>query len=342
MSRSVCKKLLLLFLVAMIVPPMAFAQEEAQNEADQEINYTAEEYESYDKAVRTEDPEQREDAIIVFIKGNPESDLVQYAYGSYIELMHEYQAKNNFERVVASGEKFLELRPEDLNLLSRVTVAAFSGQQHDKVVQHGEKVYAQQPEPGIAYMLAISYGQLNNEAKQVEYGEKACASFEPKDCHMLLPALTRFYAKKPDWNKSADYAKKTLQALEQVERPDQTSQADWDDYVNREKAIAMAVLGRQAFENGLWSQAINNYQRAIRTHSKVPALNAEAYYYIGLSSWRENKIDPAMQAFARASVLRGTEHSKPSRDHLETLYRSTHNGSLAGLDEFIDGVAARR
>jgi hypothetical protein len=36
--------------------------------------------------------------------------------------------------------------------------------------------------------------------------------------------------------------------MEQVERPEQTyRRADWDDYVNREKAIALAVLGRQAF-----------------------------------------------------------------------------------------------
>jgi tetratricopeptide (TPR) repeat protein len=188
MSRSVCKKLLLLFLVAMIVPPMAFAQEEAQNEADQEINYTAEEYESYDKAVRTEDPEQREDSIIAFMKSNPESDLLQYALGSYVELMHEYQNKGDFERVAGSGEKLLELKPDDLNILSRLAFANFHLQRHEKVVEYGEKVYAQQPEPGVAYILAMSYGSLNNEQKQVQYGEKACASFEPKDCsHVAYP-----------------------------------------------------------------------------------------------------------------------------------------------------------
>jgi tetratricopeptide (TPR) repeat protein len=343
MSRSVCKKFLLLFLVAAIVPPMALAQtEEEQQGADQEINYTAEEYDAYHKAVNVADPVQREDSIIAFMKSNPESDLLQYALGSYVELMHEYQNKGDFERVAGSGEKLLELKPDDLNILSRLAFANFHLQRHEKVVEYGEKVYAQQPEPGVAYILAMSYGSLNNEQKQVQYGEKACASFEPKDCSQLLPALTRFYAKKPDWNRAAEYAKKTMTAMETVERPEHIPQNEWDDYVNREKAIALAILGRQAFENGVWNQAITNYQRAVRTHSKIPALNAEAYYYIGLSAWRENKIDPAMQAFARASVLRQTEHAKPSRDHLETLYRSTHNGSLAGLDEFIDSAVPRR
>jgi tetratricopeptide (TPR) repeat protein len=343
MSRSFCRKFFSLFLAASLVSAMALAQtEEEQQAAEPEINYTAEEYEAYDRAVRVENPAEREDAIVAFIKSNPESDLVQYAYGSYLELMHGYQTQGNFERVAGSAEKILGLKPDDLSILSRAAFANFQLQNHQQVVEYGEKVYAQQPEPGVAFILAVSYGELDNEAKQVHYGEIACASFEPKECYMLLPTLRSFYARKPDWNKSAEYSRKTLKAMDEAERPQHISQADWEDFANREKAIAYAILGRQSFESGLWSQAINNYQRAVRTHSKVPALNAEAYYYIGLSSWRENRIDPAMQAFARASVLRGTEHAKPSRDHLETLYRSTHNGSLAGIDEFIENTLARR
>ena len=62
---------------------------------------------------------------------------------------------------------------------------------------------------------------------------------------------------------------------------------------------------------------------------------AEAYYYIGMARWKQNRIDDAMTAFAKGAGQRRAPHARPCREHLETLYKSTHNDSLAGIEEFM-------
>jgi hypothetical protein len=48
------------------------------------------------------------------------------------------------------------------------------------------------------------------------------------------------------------------------------------------------------------------------------------------------QIDSAMEAFARGSKMTGTPYAEPCRNELEKLYKATHNGSLAGLEEYLD------
>ena len=57
-----------------------------------------------------------------------------------------------------------------------------------------------------------------------------------------------------------------------------------------------------------------------------------------MGRWQQNRIDDAMKAFARGSVQRRAPHSKHCRKHLEQLYKSTHNDSLAGIEEFVERV----
>ena len=57
-----------------------------------------------------------------------------------------------------------------------------------------------------------------------------------------------------------------------------------------------------------------------------------------MANWRQQKSDDAMQALAKGSVQRGAPHAEQCRHYLELLYRSTHNDSLAGIDEFVDRV----
>ncbi len=314
-------------------------QAEQPQSQEGDVRYTAEEYAAYQKATEEPDPVKREDAILDFVKANPKSSLVQYALGAYKQLLIEYQKTNNWQRMAAAGEKFLAVKPDDIQIMYLTGTGCFYTQQHPKAAQYLEKVYAGQPEPALAFMLATIYGTAptNDDAKLLKYGEIACGKFEPKDCFQILPNLTRIYMEKKEWAKAADTAKKTLQAFEVVQKPPTADEAAWDDYISREKAIAYSALGRQAYESGNMAATISNYKQALKTYKKSSGLNGEAYYHVGLALWKsqpEKVEDGAMVAFAKGANEKGAPHQKPNKQQLEFLYKQLHNGSLAGIEEF--------
>jgi len=216
-------------------------------------------------------------------------------------------------------------------------ISAYQLQQFNTATTYGEKVYLEKPNAGLAFVLASSYGQLKNEEKQLEYGEKACSELVPKDCYQILSALAKIYAGRKEWAKASEYAERTTEGLDAAERPPQTPESEWNDYLNTERATAYTIVGREAAERKSWAAAISSYGKVLRI-SKDPALNGEAYYYMGMGQWEQRQMDSAMEAFAKGSVQRGAPHAKHCRQYLETLYKSSHNGSLAGLEELIARV----
>ena len=302
----------------------------------QQTPYSIQEYQVYKAAIDEPNLGKREDAIIGFMKANPDSKLSEYGLGNYVKLLQEYQSKGNHRKVVSAGEKLLALNPNEPNALKMVTYAAFQSGQHQKAARYGEKFYARMPSAGLAYILALSYG-TENEAKYISYGEKAVAGLKPAETYMIVANLTQIYVNKKQWKKASEYGRTTIRALSQVKKPQGTSQAQWDKYVKERSAIAHGAVGRNAAESRNWGGAISSYSRALRASSS-PGLRGEAYFYIGMGRWQQNRIDDAMTAFARGSVQRRAPHSKHCRKHLEQLYKSTHNDSLAGIEEFVERV----
>ena len=84
---------------------------------------------------------------------------------------------------------------------------------------------------------------------------------------------------------------------------------------------------------------ISNYKQALKVYGKNAGVSAEAYYHIGYAMW---KLDPqgveegAMIAFAKGAQQKGAPHQQPCQKELERLYKVIHNGSLAGIEEFIE------
>ena len=331
-AGPVYRKFFVVLLAAAMMPALA---QEQQGQPAQDIKYTAEEYAAYDRAVKEPDLAKREDAIVGFVKANPQSSLVQYAEGAFLELLQEYQKAGDIQRLAGAGEKFLALRPDHREVTFATGVAWYQLQQYQNAVGHLEKVYAAQQDPAVAYQLAIAYGALKNNDKTLQFGELACAKYEPKDCYQVLSIITRVLNEKKQWERGAANARKVIQAFEVVQKPPSASQAEWDEYVGRERAVAYSTIGRRSFERQDWAGAVSNFQQAMRSYSKAPGLTAEACYHIGLAYWRMGKMDLSMKAFARGSVQQGAPHAKPCRDQLEFLYKQDHNGVLDGLEEYL-------
>jgi len=296
-------------------------------------DYTIEVYNEYQDAVA-----RGEDALIAFIKKYPDSSLKQYAIGSYVDKMKAYMEAGKHQETVTAGEKFLaSVDPELYDVLFLTTWSAFYSQQYDKAIKYGEKVYAAKPDaPQIVPILARAYLNTGNTAKAVEFGEKYCSGVAPQECYDLLPTITRLYAENKDWAKAEQYAKQTIAAFDAVQKPAQVADAEWTNFVNEEKSVASAIMGRQAFESKKWAQAEKFYTDSRKLNPKNKARKAEGWYYIGMARWSQDKIDPAMEAFARGSWLEGTAHADACKKQLEKLYRATHNGSVAGMDEFME------
>ncbi|MBI4444413.1 MAG: hypothetical protein HY645_00775 [Acidobacteria bacterium] len=339
--RYVLKYAFLAMALATAFLAPGFSQDgQKEAEGQQDVEYTPEEYDAYEAATSETDPLKKEDAIIAFLKASPQSGLVQYAVGSYLQNMQQYQAQGKLQEVARAGEKLLALYPTDLNALNMTTFAYYQTRQFDKAVKYGEAVYEKNPSGALAFVLANSYGVLKNDDKVLLYGEKACAELAPKDCYPIMAELTRMYASREQWDKAGDFAKKTIDTFESLQKPPETPDAEWQDYVSKQKAISYAILGRQEAEKERWSAAIGNYEMVLKTYAN-PALHAEAYYFIGRGQWKQERLDPAMEAFARGSLQPSAPYAKPCRQYLETLYKSTHNDSLAGLDEFIQRVSGK-
>lgn len=301
--------------------------------------YNSEEYAAYESAINA-DPAKREDAIVEFMTTNPRSTLVEYAIRSYLQLMQEYENQGQSQKVFSAGEKLLSLKPDNFNALSMTAYAAYLLQQFEKVTTYAEQAYAQEPNARIASILAMSHLQLHNDEKVIEYGDKACAEVAPKDCYEIMRGLANIYARRKNWTEAAPYAEKTIEGLDAAQKPPQASESQWAEYMNKEKATAYTILGREAAERKNWTTAIAHYSKVL-TLSDDPVVKGEAYFYTGRGRWEQQQMDPAMEAFAKGSVQRGAPHAKNCRQYLETLYKAGHNDSLAGIEEFVERVTQR-
>lgn len=298
----------------------------------QDQSYTVEQYNEYQKA-KTEGC----DSLISFVKANPECSLNQYAVNDCLQFLQKAVDAGDHQNAVTIGEKFLaEIDSERFEALFLTTWAAFNTQQFEKAAQYGEKAYSLKPEtPQLVPILARSYLNSGDVDKALPYAEKLCATASAQECYDLLPAITRHYAEKKDWQKAAAYARKTIKALDEVKKPPQVPDSQWKSYIDEEKSVSYAIVGRQAAEAKNWRSVEPNYRASRRLSPKNRARTAEGYYYIGMAKWTNKEIPMAMEAFARGAALKGTPHSGPCRKELERLYRATHNGSLAGFDEYL-------
>ena len=301
---------------------------------DKKVSYSIKEYQVYNAAVSVKDPVKRENAILGYLKTKPNAELYKYALNNYLAMIQASQKKGDSRRVLSAGEKLLKVEPNNMNVLGASLDAAYRLQQHQKVIAYGEKFYATKPSPGIELALANAFLATNQNAKFLIYAPKACSNLEPKDTYALLAKLTSIQVEQKKWGPASKYGKQTLEGFKTAKKGAATPQAEWDKYVKRQRAIAHAAIARNAAERRNWGAAISNYNQALRADSWV-GLRGEAFYYTGMGRWRQGQIDAAMKAFGRGSKQSSAPHAKPCRTFLEQLYKSTHNDSLAGIEEFV-------
>jgi len=294
--------------------------------------YTREEYNEYQKAV-ADGP----DAILAFVESHPDSSLNQYATGAYLKAMQEALNQGNNEAVVAAGENYMEKIDADrYEVLLLTTYASYNSKAYEKAIKYGEKTYNAKPDPELAMILAESHLSLDEISEMIPWTDKACVAGDVGTCSSMFSYIAGYYANEKQWDKSAEYSRKVIESLEGTAKPAQLTQGK----INEMLSDAYSFVGRSAAEKKQWGAVKANYDKSVEYAPQNTSRKAEALFWTGMSLWNQEQIENAMEYFARgcADQYKETPYAELCLKELQRLYKGTHNGSLAGFEEYLEDI----
>jgi tetratricopeptide (TPR) repeat protein len=307
-----------LFIVGLILTPnLVRAQEQTEEEK---------EYKAYQDIQAEKDIAKKIDMIISLLKQKPKS---KYGLAEYQNLIVELKKEKNWSQMIVASEKLLKIIPDDAISISALTVAYSETKNTKGFVAFAEKAYASNPSGEFAYAIANGYRELGNDAKFMQWADKALAA-NPNYVD-LLSDLVRKASAQQNNALATKYAKMCLKALPAAKKPESIDAQNWKTFTDTSYATSYAVIGQSDHDSGNYAEAIKNLESAVKYYKNMDT----AYYLLGDSYWRMNKIGPAELNFAKAYVIKKSI-SASAKKQLDALWSQTHRGSLAGLEVVIE------
>ena len=328
---------MLVLLLAIASPTRLLAQDaDEENAADR---YRAE-YAEYTKADQETDAAAKGDLLVAFLKKFPLSTLVPHAKASYQQLLKQSSDAGQNEQLLALADQYLELFPQDLAALYFATTTKFQSQDWAGTIDYGERLLqAEGLDPSSKtqanYIIAMAAVQSQDNDRVLKYGETATEECEAKDCYAILVELMKAHANARNNAKAASLAPNVIAVLREVRNNSDSS--EWKGYIRDNTRTANLILAVNNYERQRWDSSVTAFNRVFNL-STTQSNRAEALYYVGMSYWKKNRSDDAMAAFARCTKMGNNRHTQSCQKHLEVLYMASHNGSVAGLDEFVSRV----
>jgi tetratricopeptide (TPR) repeat protein len=306
----------------LFLPTAAYAQEEAPK-------YTAEEYKAYQDITAETDAAQKIPLIVKFMQDYPKSTLQQHIMAAYQGMMGNLQSAQRWTQLIACGEQFLKVAPDDAYTFSMLATGYQKTNNLKQFVVFGERAFEKKPDGNLAYYMAKAYKDLQNDPKYLAWAEKALALLP--DNHELLLDMAKSYAKMNRTAQASKYAKQGIKVLSTMPKPEGVDEKAWKDYTTNGLANCYAIVGNVAYEAKDYAAAVSNLESSLKYYKR----NGLAYYYLGLSYWQQNKVDMAMLDLAKAYLLGGPS-AAAAKQHLDNLYKSTHQQTLVGQDRVIN------
>lgn len=297
-----------------------------QKKEDPQEDYTEEEFNAFEQATAEPDLTKRATLLVAFMDKYPKSKLQPNISASYEGLLSEIYKAGDYKKLEPLAEQWLKFNPNDLKTQAYVFDSAVKLGEHQKVVDWGEKIYAQKPSAELASNIYDSYGKLGNKAKKTEWALKLM-DYPENNANFDLPMQFVAEYAANDLPKASEYAQRALTALSRAQKPANASDADWNKAVTIVQKNCHDIIGTNLYNQNKWAQAIPEFEKAI----KAERYDA-GFYYIGQSQWRLADVDNAIMSFAKAEALDGKMKAQAT-SHFEELYKSQHNGSLVGIDK---------
>jgi tetratricopeptide (TPR) repeat protein len=290
---------------------------------------TEEEFNAWTAIQNEKGVSKKAELIFSFLKEKPKSAYKPNVMAEYQKVIIDLKNAKQWNEIIALGDKFLDVAPGD-DFTEKALVVAYAETNNMRgFATYGEKAYAQKPSAALALAIAQAYQKLGNDAKYVQWREKVLAQ-DPENVDILVD-MTQRYSASQNLPQAVKYARMCLKALPTAKKPEEINAQAWQNKVSAGYAVAYGVIGANAYQNNNFAEAITNFANSVKYYKN----NDSAYYHMGLSYWRQNKLDPAMLNFAKSYILRGST-SAAAKKYLDQLWKSGHRNSLAGQERVID------
>ncbi|MEJ2245193.1 MAG: hypothetical protein P8Y80_03750, partial [Acidobacteriota bacterium] len=287
-------------------------------------DYSEEEYSQYQSIEAETDSGKKTDMTIQFFADHPESSLKPYLVSSFQRLISDLCQKKQWDEAITIGSKFLSAVPDDSVTIGAMAYAYSASNNQKGFVAFGTKVYDASPNKELAYSIAEAYLRLGNETEFLKWGDRVL-EYSPDNVIILAQLLN-----KTAGARQAKYAGMALKALPKAQKPEEISDQAWKETVNASYAMSYGALGAAAYEDFRYDAAVKHLSNAVKYDKR----NETAYFFLGMSYWRINQMDPAMLNFARAHVLGGSTSSQ-AKKYLLQLWSNSYGGSVAGMENLI-------
>jgi tetratricopeptide (TPR) repeat protein len=269
---------------------------------------------------------EREQKLEGFMKAvNPKAKILQYMPSFFAQIMDEYNKAGMADKGKALSAKMIQLFPNNSEIIYQKFTAAYQAKNFPQAIELGEKIYATKPDNQTTLILADCYLATNNAAKLAEFAPKAVEALGPQKGVGFVVWLADYSASQKNMDKALEYYN-TLQQTFPDAPPAGWTAEQW----NPIKVKAFAVRGNLAYSKKDYAGAIQSYSESV----KIFPQNDGAYFIIGMSQWRLQELDKAMEAFAKVVAL-GKPTAAKAREYLEQIFKPRHNNTLNGLEEMI-------
>jgi tetratricopeptide (TPR) repeat protein len=308
-------------------------------------------YAQYEGIKKEADLQKRADMLLAFMKEHPISRMLTYVSADYLECAKPHIQNKNWAKVISMEEALLVLMPTEKTVqaaavpepgasdfLKNVLPAAhrsvqqallaayFQSNNLPKAAEIGEAMYAAAPDKTMAATMAEIYMRMQNQDKYLHYGEKIVADFPIEQSYGTALQMAQVYLQKQDSKKALELLGKVMDVYgEKV--PPGLQESAW----NATRVFAYNTMGADAYSKKDYPKAIELYGKAAKSGPKA---DDTAYYYTGMSKWRAQDPEGAIEAFAKAVVL-GKANAKKAQEYLEQLWKARHNNTLDGLDQVL-------
>lgn len=264
-------------------------------------------------------------------KCHKDAKILQYMEAFFSQIVQDLQKGGQTAQAEALTQKMIQMFPKSDNIMAQQFQAAYKSKDYTKAIELGEQIRAKAPNDAqVLVMLAQSYMATKQTAKVVEISPKIVQVLGPKKGISYVVWMADYYKGQKDSTNAIKYYDMAIGAY-----PSSVPEG-WD--ANQWKAVvanAYQVRASNAWAREDFDGVIESYSTLLSYDPK----NDGAYLFIGLSYWKQQKLDMAQAAFARAVVL-GGENSARARKYLEQIYGPLNNNSLDGLDAILEKAKA--
>ncbi|GAB4232030.1 MAG: hypothetical protein Kow00109_04410 [Acidobacteriota bacterium] len=314
MSLARVPELLLSGFVATLLAGAALGQTE-------ESPTYAQEYALYQQAQGETDLEKQKDLVLQFVKTYDKSVLDPHVAYLYVQYLNRFKERQQWQNLASAAEDYLQHRPSE----PAVTALAVEAYQHlgqpEKLVAFGSRLYEKAPSAAAAYLVAKACQSMGDQAGLEKWAQRTLRH-DPDNLEMLALLIQAAWSRQ-DLTRAAEYAQRTLKALEKA--PD-------DEATQQVKAFAYRAVGEKSYIESDWSAAAKAFETAAELDPKIDF----SHLRLGYCYWQQGKIDEAIMAFARAVALRGSSASE-ARQQLYTLLRQRF-GNTSAATRYIDAA----